>query len=222
MTAAAPVRAPGTCKYGDGKPGRLYLGGLMCEEHAPPTQPTPPPGTTATELRDRAATRRQEDLMGHYGEQHDAVKALLERAHRLALDEADRLMEATRDRSWPADVRQMQRALGWRVDDILNPEAPDVAQAVADLRAERAAHNDTAACAVRACLAGRKVAPHKFGVLSFHPVAWTAAAVAARHALPTEVYLAVTAPWRVTIGHAHPDDGSRGTPIAQQSEAVAR
>lgn len=46
------------CRYRDGRQAGLYLGGWLCDEHAPWAHgsgrpPTPPPGSTAEDLRAR-------------------------------------------------------------------------------------------------------------------------------------------------------------------------
>lgn len=53
----------GICLYdGCGATARLYPGGWLCEQHGPPAPPSPPPGTTAAEIR--AAHQRRPDMLG--------------------------------------------------------------------------------------------------------------------------------------------------------------
>jgi hypothetical protein len=40
-------------------PARLYAGGWRCDEHAPPRQPAPPPGTTLAEIRARYEQQKE-------------------------------------------------------------------------------------------------------------------------------------------------------------------
>jgi hypothetical protein len=47
------------CFYGCKSPARLYAIGPRCEEHAPPRQPTPPPGTTLAEIRAEHEKRKE-------------------------------------------------------------------------------------------------------------------------------------------------------------------
>lgn len=47
---------PLVCRYGCPGPARLYMGGRLCTDHAPPPQPSPPPGSTLAERRGLTGT----------------------------------------------------------------------------------------------------------------------------------------------------------------------
>jgi hypothetical protein len=63
LATAAPAlgQQQRPCRYGDGRPAHLYLGGWLCDEHAPWARtggiPVPKPGTTLDDLRARRSQR---------------------------------------------------------------------------------------------------------------------------------------------------------------------
>lgn len=174
-----------------------FIGGSLCATSAPPQPAPPPPGTTAVDLAARKA----------------AVAALLERARRLSAVEVERINDSATDLGFREGVAAMKAVLGWHtaegIDETLN--------AVYRARSSIAGHASVFDAWTLGLSAGRRTGLHRAGM---SVLAWTAAAVAARDVLPAETYGAVTAIWRGAVGHAHPEDGSRGAPARELDETA--
>lgn len=65
--------------YGCEAPARMYVAGWRCADHAPPAQPTPPPGTTLEDLRARLLDRQAADRVRKAQEERERAQEARER-----------------------------------------------------------------------------------------------------------------------------------------------